>query len=83
MKHEWFERLAHASYGVKPPCMSDAEDWESTSAAMNHTYAETCAQMCNAWASEVDSLMAEQTTAPVPATDPGEMQTQACIGLQF
>uniref|UniRef100_A0A7S3R516 Serine/threonine-protein kinase TOR n=1 Tax=Dunaliella tertiolecta TaxID=3047 RepID=A0A7S3R516_DUNTE len=55
MKHEWFERLAHASYGVKPPCMSDAEDWESTSA----------------WASEVDSLMAEQTTAPVPATDPG------------
>ena len=30
VQHEWFERLAAASTGATPPCMSDAEDWEST-----------------------------------------------------
>ncbi len=30
INHEWFERLASALFGVRPPCMSEAEDWEST-----------------------------------------------------
>lgn len=32
IQHEWFERLCTSGVcGMEPPCMSDAEDWESQS----------------------------------------------------
>jgi FKBP12-rapamycin complex-associated protein len=56
--HEWFERLSQTGVcsGSEPPCMSDAEDWESQSS----------------WAAELDSWAAEQAAGAPVASSSGD-----------
>ena len=55
VQHEWFERVASGACpgpDSPPPCMSDAEDWETHSSW---------------WAAELDQRAAEQAQAAVAA----------------
>ena len=60
IQHEWFERLANKVMSAEPPCMSNAEDWESA----------------GGWATEIDMLsQTGPAVAPTPAIDPGESES--------
>lgn len=65
--HEWLERLAAKVMQTEPPCMSDAEDWESA----------------NGWAQEIDAIaeLNAQPSAMMDAGEGGAGVEGASVGL--
>ena len=65
LTHEWFDRLSGGGgvCGAEPPCMSDAEDWESHST----------------WCAELDQWAAEQAAGAVQPLPPPPEQGKLSV----
>eukprot|EP00798_Chlamydomonas_sp_ICE-L_P022753 gene22753-29921_t len=55
VQHEWFERLISRVCNTEPPCMSNADDWETSSG----------------WAAEIDLVAEQSATPMPLPVDPG------------